>query len=142
MGVINESMKNNANLLPPRRGNGAALTVDTTARVYDLRALAFNGQAYKANVDEALFLDLQNDGTNPIYYYFSSSNTVDLNEATVTAAGGTLALANAVPKVLRAAQDAPVEIERDIDQFLIVKSTGGTSTLRIFPSSKSTPQVQ
>jgi len=141
MGIVNESMQNNANLLPARRGNGAALTVDGTARAYDLRTLAWNGQSFFQNVDEALFLDLQNDGANPIYFYFSPTNTVDLNEATVTAAGGTLALANAVPKVLRSAQDAPVELERDIDLFLIVKATGGTSTLRIFPSSKSTRQV-
>lgn len=142
-GIVNESMRHNANILPARRGNGVAITVDTTARAHAVTTAAWNGQTYKENYDEALFLDLQNDGTNPIYYYFSPVNTVDLNEATIQAAtDANLTPANAVPKVLRAGQDAPVEIDRDIDKFIVVKSTGGNSTLRIFPSSKSTPQAQ
>lgn len=137
-----ESQRLVANIQAARRGQGVAVTVDTTARAYDLTVLSWNGQGWKAYADEALYLDLQNDGANPIYFYFSPTNTVDLVDSTIQAAGSTLALVNAVPKILRAAQDAPVELERDIDKFLIVKSTTGTTVLRIFPSSKSTPQAQ
>ena len=137
----NESIVHNANILPARRGNGAAITVDTTARAHAVTTSSWNAQTYKENYDESLFLDLQNDGTNPIYFYFSPTNTVDLNEATIQpATDANLVNANAVPKVLRAGQDTPIEIDRDLDKFIIVKSTGGNTTLRVFPSSKSTLQ--
>lgn len=138
-----EAVGQDANIQGPRRGQGVALTVDTTARVYDLTVLAWNGQAFAGMTDVFLYLDFQNDGANPIYYYFGSDNTNDLNEATVHAADGSvLALVNAVPKVLRAAQDTPIRIQCDIDKFLVVKATTGSSVLRIFPSSNSTPKAQ
>lgn len=134
--MTSQALEQDADIQPAIRGEGVAVVVDTTARVYDLRGLAWNGQEFLKEFVGYLFLDLQNDGTNPIYYYFSGVNTNDLNEATIQAAGSTLARVAAVPKVLRAAQDAPVRLRLPRDLFLVVKSTGGTTTLRIFPSSK------
>lgn len=139
-GIITESQRQDSNILPPRKGNQVAQTADTTGRAYDLRALAFNGQTYKANYDEELFLDIINDGTNPIYVQFAPDNVVTMAPATVTAAGTPMALSNTACRPIPAGQFIPVRINRNVDQFIHVQTTGGTSTLRIAPSSDSSPQ--
>lgn len=141
MSVVIEAQRQDSNIQGGRRGEGTAVAIDTTARAYDLRGLIWNGQKYYAVYQEFVFLDLQNDGDGKIYYYFSPTNTVDLNEATIQAAGSTLANTLAVPKVIRGNTDAPARIQRDKDLFLIVKGSAA-STLRIFPSSDSSPQAQ
>jgi len=141
-----EAIHQDADIQPPRRGQGMALAVDGVARAYDIRQLLFNGARQVPQYGEHLFVDLQNDGANPIYFYFDTQGaTIDLNETTVTPAGNSgnpvLTLSTVVPKVLRAGDDAPVRIRRDQDMWLHVKSSAG-STLRIFSSSLSSMLVQ
>src|SRR5882762_10388933 len=131
-----EALHQDANIQGPRRGQGIALTVDVTARAYDMRTLPWNVQSFSAPTDIFLYLDFQNDGTFPIYYYFSPAvSPVDLDDASVIAAGTPLLLDPKAPKLLRASQDATVRIQCDIDQFLVIKSTGGPTVLRIMASS-------
>ena len=137
-----EALRQDANIQGPRRGQGVAVATSAAVTAYDLRGLAWNGQSFAGMTDVFLYLDLQNDGANPIYYYFSTAADVDMNDGTVQTVGATLALTNAVPKVLRSAQDTPIRIQCDVDTFLILKSPAGASVLRIFPSSNSTVKVQ
>lgn len=139
-GDITEAQRQDSNIQPPLKGQGCAQTVDTTPRAYDLRLIPWNGQNWHQVLDEDLFLDLRNDGTNPIYFYFATDNTVTLNEATVVAAGTPMAQSGVVPQLLPAGQLLSFRLRRGLDFFIHVKSTGGNSTLRIFPSSDSTPQ--
>src|SRR6267378_3823612 len=108
-----ESKTHFANVTPPRRGQGTAVATDATVRPYDLTALSWNGQKWRGNVDESLFLDIQNDGTFEIYFYFSDVSATDLSES-VPAAGTALALSLTVPAGLPAGQTVGYEIERDI----------------------------
>lgn len=133
-----QAQNQDSDIQPARKGQGVAVTVDTTARAYDLTVLPWNTIVYLPSRQVDLFLDLRNEGTNPIYYYFAPNSTVTLNEATVVAAGGTLALDATVPNLIPAGQMISVRCSRTEDPFIHVKSTGGTSTLRIFPSSQST----
>jgi hypothetical protein len=136
-----EAQHQDANIQPARRGQGVAVLVDATARSYDLTRLAWNANPWNRGSQEFVYLDLQNNGAADIYYYVTNdSGLPDLNEATIQNAGDALALVNAVPKVLRAGQDAPVRLQRDLDKFLVLKSAG--STLRIFPSSNSSARSQ
>lgn len=144
MGILStEAVYQEADIQPARRGEGMAITVDTTGRAYSLQLLVINGNQFQGQYQEHVYLDLQNDGANPIYYYFDQQGTtVDIAPATVQAAGSVLVASSVVPKVLRANQDAPVRINRALDKFLHLISTGGSSTLRIFPSSASSPKIQ
>ena len=130
-----------ANIQPPRRGEGVAVTVTTISNTYDLKVLSWNGKEHLPQLHGYVFLDIQNDGANPLYYRFGSTNDNDLNEATVQAAGSTLARVAAVPKLLPAGQERAVRLQLDKDTFLSLKSTGGNTVLRIFPSSDSSTRV-
>lgn len=132
MATIGEQLA--ARVLPPRRGAVLALTVDSTARSYALGSLAFGGHTPAASPRRnEVYLTLQADG-GAIYFYFHSSTDADLNEATVIAAGGTLAFNAAYCAVIEDGQTAQVCIDRALDKYLVVKGTG---TLRLYASSEA-----
>lgn len=142
MTSVYEAQDQDADIQAPRRGQAFALAVDATARAYDITNDNWNGNAYQPGYSDHVFLDLQNDGANPIYYYFDIQGAVvDMNVAIITAAGTTPVLDTRVPKVLRSGQDTPVRIDRVTDKFLHVVSALG-STLRVCASSLSSPKVQ
>lgn len=128
-----------ANVRPPRRGACIALTVDSTARAYDLTGLTFGGGKPSEDGSGArnVFLTLQAE-TADVYFHLSSTNSADINQATVIAAGGTLAFANTSCAVLKYGTDGtPVRLDRGVDKYLVVKTSAGTATLRIWASSDS-----
>ena len=127
-----------ANVRPPRHGACLALTVDTTARAYDLTTLALGtalapdqGVTHSRNV----FITMHAE-TADIYYHFSDAADTDLNEATVISAGGTLAFNDAYGAVLSTGQDVAMRLNRTVDKYLVVKA-GSSATLRIWASSDS-----
>jgi hypothetical protein len=133
-----DAVNQDSNIQPARRGQGVAIAVDATARPYDITGINWNSVKYNADSQNSwLYLDLQNDGTSTIYYYFDTVTSSDMAEGTIQAAGATLAQVNAVPKAIPTGVTVPVRIKRDVDKWLVLKSSA-TSTLRIFPSSDST----
>ncbi|WP_394825022.1 hypothetical protein [Pendulispora albinea] len=93
---------------------------------------------------------MQNDGVATIYFYFAAASgpavnpvppPADLDNSAILAAGSPLSLNAAVPLALPAGAKYRYEIKRDIDRYLVVKGAA-PSTMRIFPSSKSTMQAQ
>lgn len=132
-----------ANVVPPRRGSIVALGIDATARPYDLTALAFGGDSYNEKTQTHVFLTLQNEGTDPVYYALLSATANDLDDTAKIAAGGTLAFANPHAAVIQGGQMHRVRIQKDVDKFLEVKCAATkTSTLRIYASSSPTPRPQ
>lgn len=137
-----EAQSQEANIQAPRRGQVVALGVDNTPRFYDLSLLAFNGQAWRGNVAESLFLTLQNDSaTVAIYYYFSSTGVSDIDPAVFIAAGGAMAFNTSYSAVLGVASSASMRILRPTDRYLCVRAASA-AILRFFASSDSTPQAQ
>lgn len=134
-----EAVNQDSNIQAPRRGQGAAVTVDTTSRPYDLRSLAFNGAAFRNDLAEYLFLKILNDGANAIYLLFSPATASDMNEATVTTAGNPIAFDNAVGEPLQPNAVVFYRVRRDTDCFVQAKTATGTSTLRLFASSDVLP---
>lgn len=123
-----------ANPIPPRRGNGFALTVDGTVRVYDISSIAFSGSTtFKGSADKGQYLTLHADGGD-IYFRFQSVSTADMVTATVISAGGTIALSDAFAQKLPSGAFADVRIDRLEDKYL---SVTGSGTLRVHASSQA-----
>lgn len=127
--ILNQAMSP----LPPRRGQGFALTVDGTVRVYDISTLAWGGVTFDQTArDKGLFLTLHAQGGD-IFFRFQSGTDTDMNSATVISAGGTITLQASFCQ--RLAQDgyADIKIERVEDKYL---SVSGSGTLRVSLSSQ------
>lgn len=125
---------------PPRRGAVIALTVDSTARAYDLTGLALGGKtpegAGTASMDVVLWMQAE---TNDVFFHFHSASATDLNDATVIAVGASLAFNAAYGACLEAgASPIKVRINRAIDKFLVVKAASTSGTLRFWACSDST----
>lgn len=134
MGTVVEEQL--ANVQPPRRGECFALTVDSTARAYDITVLAFGGIAPEAGHSRRLetFVTLRAI-TNDVYFYFSNVNTADLDNTSVIAAGGALAYANPQGFPIAAGTEVRVRLDRSRDLFLIVKAASTSGTLFFRASS-------
>lgn len=125
-----------ANVQPPRRGATLALTVDSTARAYSLTSLALGGfTPDPGNKRRAeVYLTLFADGGD-VYYHLADTNTVNLDDTAVIAAGGTLAFANTYAFKLPSGAAHSFRIDRSQDTYLHVKTSAGSATLRFFASS-------
>ncbi len=128
-----------SNVLPPRRGKVWAVTVDSTARAYDLSALALadSPAPEKANTKRRyVFLALQAE-TNDVYFYFDSATGSALADGTTQAAGAAaVTMANAHCAILEAgASPMYVRIDRTIDKFIQVKAASTSGVLRMWASS-------
>ena len=123
-------------ILPPRRGKVIALTVDTTARAYDLTTINL-GDIYRPTATDKLYITLSANG-GEIHYYFSDVTASDLSDTAAIAAGGTLAFATTYSGVVEDGARQYERIQRNVDKFIIVKSAAGTPILRIWASSPST----
>ncbi len=126
-----------ANIAPPRRGAVIALGVDTTARPYDISALALGGYTpHNANNrQEYVFLTLQADGGD-VYFHFASATASDLDNAAAIAAGGAIAFANTYGAKIPVNTEQTLRIDRTQDKFLIIETASGTATLRFWASSE------
>ena len=123
-----------ADTCPPRRGAVLALTVDATARAYDLTALDLGGYAASGGRRNEVFLTLFADGGD-VYYQLASVATASLDDTAVIAAAGTLAYANTYAMKLPSGAAQSFRINRNVDKYLQVKTSSGTATLRFFASS-------
>lgn len=131
--------------MAPRRGAVIALEVDSTARAYDLKTLAFGGvtpdEAGRNPIHVMLWMQAE---TNDVYFYFADGEvgtvaTTDVagidNTAKVTA-GSALAFANTYAPVLKAGNGPlPVRINRAVDRFLVVKAASTSGVLRFWAAS-------
>lgn len=126
---------------PPRRGAVWALTVDSTARPYDLTQLDIGGEKLgggKANqkIEVAIWMQAE---TNDVYFHFAPASANDLDHAAAQAAGAAAAApANTHGAVLKAG-NVPQRfvITRGLDVFLIVKTATTGGILRVWAASQS-----
>src|SRR6516162_2435691 len=105
------------NVVPPRHGSVAALSVDATARSYDLTALTLGGNAFGQQWPEEVYLTLQADGSD-VYLLFHSASASDLDNTQSVSAGGTLAFANTYAAKLPAGGAVDFRIRRNVDKFI------------------------
>lgn len=125
-----------SNVRPPRHGNSLALTVDSTARAYDLTGLVLGGEAVDgvASQHRNVFLTLR-AVTSDIYFHFSDAADTDLEEATVISAGAALAFSDDAGGLVPAGQEVAVRIDRAKDKYLVVKVASTSGTLMMWSSS-------
>ncbi len=114
---------------PPRRGSVIAVTVDSTARSYDVSTIPL----VPAN-GSRVFIALQADG-GALYYYFSSTSDDDLDESDIIAAGDTLLFSGTMGVLLPNGAVHEVAIDAATDIYLVVKTVSTDATLRIFQTS-------
>lgn len=136
MGTYGE--KAAAECLPPRRGQVWAVTVDSTARAYDLSKIALGGYTPEAantrRSNVVLYLQAE---TNDVYFYFDSATGNSLNDATTQAATpADVTMANAHGAVLEAgAPPLKVRIDRTLDKFIQLKAASTSGVLRMWAGS-------
>lgn len=130
---------------PPRRGAVIALTVDSTARAYDLLSLSLAGfvPPDAQNTQSSVVLWMQAE-TNDVYFYFASgasgsvvgTDVDDIDNAAAVSAGSSLAFANTYGAVLEAGNaPLPIRIDRSQDRFLVVKAASTSGVLRFWAAS-------
>jgi hypothetical protein len=140
-----EATRQSDNLRPPIREECVAVTVDSTARSYDLSAIAWptiKPRTGQDGVSDYVYITLFNDGSNVIYHLFDEDTQSDLNDTTVDSAG-------AAPLTLNAAHGSPIVANGRVDwrinwtnkhRWIQVKCASGlSSTLRMHLSSQGTP---
>jgi hypothetical protein len=126
-----------SNVRPPRRGAVITLTVDSTARAYDLSVLTLGGGKPSADGSGArnVYLTLQSNAD--LFYHFSDTNSAVLDDTATLSVGSTLAFANTYGAKLVSGQDVPVRLDRGVDKYIVLKTNSGTATLRFWASSDS-----
>lgn len=123
-----------ANIItPPRRGLIIRITLDTTARAYDLRSMLFGRSVAPdpavPNGDKVMIRIRAI--TADVHYYFAEDNTVTLDSSAVIAAGGAMTLLGTFCDTIPAGAFEDVTINRDIDKYLHIKgSAAGTVVIR------------
>ena len=136
----NRAQEQDSSLLPPRRGAVWAVAVDSTARAYDLTAVAFGGSpAPEAAGTRPQHVDLWLQAeTNDVYFYFDSATGTSLaNTTTQTATAAALAFADAHCAVLKAGNPPmKVRIDRSLDKFIQVKAATTAGVLRLWACSE------
>lgn len=130
MGTIAE--EHVADVSPPRRSAVLAITLDATARAYDLTALDIGGFSPSGGRRNEVFVTIFADGAD-IFFYFAADNTVTL-DTTAIAAGGAVAYSNVYAAKIATGTSLRMRIARDKDKFLHVKGSGA-GTMRIWASS-------
>lgn len=125
---------------PPRRGATWALTVDATARAYDISKCNLGGftppEDHKTTQDVFLYLQAE---TNDVYFYFSDATASNLdNTAAQAATSADLSFATTHGALLKAG-NAPLKlrITRSVDKFLIVKAASTSGVLRMWAGNLS-----
>lgn len=130
-----EATRHANNVLPPREGKIIALTLDATARAYDLKVLELGGASYKTDLKgQRVYLTMQAE-TADCFFLFCSDGTTSLNQATAIAAGSALAYNDAYCARLPANTAIDVHIDKDTDRYLVVKGSAA-GVLRFWASSQ------
>ena len=138
-----EATRQADNILPPRRSLILAITVDATARAYDLSGITMGGSSYLTGQQgQRVYLTMQADGAS-MYYHFSSSSATTLDNTAVIAAAGTIAYANTYGAKLESGTSIDLRIDRITDRYLVLKcASGATGTIRIWASSQPSASAQ
>lgn len=126
---------------PPRRGAVWALTVDSTARAYDLSKAAIGGYtpegSLKKRAEVYVWMQAQ---TNDVFFYFHTADaSADLSDtAAQSAAEADLTFADSYCAVLEAGESPiKVRLNRSLDKFIIVKAASTSGILRMWAASDS-----
>lgn len=122
------------NVVPPRRGAILAITLDATARPYNLTLLTMGGVAYNAALAQHIYLTLQAETAN-CWYFFHSATDSALDKTAAIAAGATAGYANTHAAYLPAGQSVSHRIKLNVDKWIEVQGSGA-GILRIFASSQ------
>lgn len=131
------------NLRPPRRGQCLAVTVDVTARPYDLGAILLAACPLRPGADGAndtIDLTIQNDGANTLYFVTSPATANDLALTADAVGTAPLTLAVAHGAVLPAGQSTRLRFNRQADRWIQLLAGAATTVCRIYPSSQHTAQ--
>lgn len=123
------------NVLPPRRGKVIAISVDSTARSYDLTAIALPDTYQSTN--DWVYLTIAT--SVECWVIFHSATAATLDDTAAISAGSALALATTHGFPLREDSEHHFRINRAVDKFLQIKSASGTSgVLTLYASSENT----
>ena len=133
---MSQAVKESA--IPPRRGKVIAITLDNTAREYDLNNLELGGYAptYHPGTSKKVCLRFEAIGAAVYLYFAPETNGVTLSAAALIAAGGALVPATTMPGIIPSGQYRDYEIDRSIDRFLTYAGSGAGS-LRIHAVSET-----
>lgn len=124
MGGYSEDLANI--IVPARKSANIVITLDTTARVYDLRSLILGRLVAPdptlVNGDKVMIR--LKARTADCYYHFDSANTVTLDKTAALAAGGTaIDGTNTYGDVIFAGSFEDVTIDRSVDKYLHVQGS-------------------
>jgi hypothetical protein len=132
-----------ASLTPPRRGAVWAVSVDSTARAYDLSTSILGAGATVApeaagKRRQYVVLYLQAD-TNDVYFYFDTATGTSLSDtAKQAASAASLAFSDTYCAVLKAGSPPiQIRIDRSIDKFIQVKAVSTAGVLRMWACSEA-----
>jgi hypothetical protein len=125
---------------PPRKGAVWAVTVDSTARAYDISKAALGGFTPEATQSRRaeVYLYLQAE-TNDVFFYFHSATDTALSDTAAQAATAADLGFVATHCAILEAGSAPlkVRINRAVDKFLVVKAASTAGVLRMWAGSES-----
>jgi len=125
---------------PPRKGAVLAITVDSTARAYNISKIALGGYTPEASLAKRaeVYLWMQAQ-TNDVFFYFHSATDNALDDTAATSAGSADAAFVATHCAVLEAGESPVKfrINRSLDKFLIVKAASTSGILRVWAASDS-----
>ncbi len=128
-----------ATLQPPRRGAVWTLTVDSTARAYDISRLTLGtfvpSAANKTRANVVLMLQAE---TADVYFYFDSATGNSLSDTAKQAATpADAAFADTYCAILKAGSSEVFRIDRTLDKFIQVKAASTSGVLRMWAYSEN-----
>lgn len=120
-------------VIPARKSEVLVITLDATARAYDLRSLKLGAiltPDTAAVNPQKVYLRLLSLSVN-CHYHFDSTSSVTLDRTAAISAGGAIANAATYGDVLVASAPEHVIIDRSVDKYIHVQGTGaGTLIIR------------
>jgi len=137
-----DATNQDSNIQIPRRGEIMAKTVDATARAINLTLLAFNDIVWRLNRKEAVYVNLVNESTTTtIYLQASPTPDVDMDPAAILLATdpASFPLTHGYPLLPLA--ERSFRVQRDADQYLIVRTASSTAKLVLTTSSDNSPRL-
>jgi len=141
MATTSEAEQQKATTIGARRGQIVAIAVDGTARSYDLRLLPFGGQAFQQSFKEAVFITLANDGGVPLYYQLNQDGTADIDPSANIAISNPPAFTNTHCQAIFSNTKEVIRLDRFVDKFIVIRTAGSATTLRLSVSSPPTVQL-
>lgn len=123
---------------PPRKGAVWAVTVDSTARAYDISKCALGGYTPEAGKRAEVYVYLQAQ-TQDVFFFFDDATDSGLDDTAAQAAtAADLAFVATHCAVLEAGNPPlKLRINRALDKFLIVKAASTSGILRMWAASES-----